>query len=142
MKKILIALAISFAIGEGYAQNINYTINSTFQPLSMEELMMSARAEAYRQQIAQQRFEEYKDKAYTYLNKGDYQGFLYYSDYALSTGWYNNKMYYDRGVAFEKFHEYRKAKKEYKKAIKKGYYPAEHAYRQCKINQKNWKKLH
>ena len=112
MKKILIALAISFAIGEGYAQNINYTINSTFQPLSMEELMMSARAEAYRQQIAQQRFEEYKDKAYTYLNKGDYQGFLYYSDYALSTGWYNNKMYYDRGVAFEKFHEYRKAKKE------------------------------
>ena len=77
-----------------------------------------------------------------FYNKGDYNGFIFYSDYALNTGWYNSKLYYDRGTAFERLHDYRKAKKEYKRALKKGYYPAQSALKQCKINQKNWKKSH
>ena len=132
----------TICVAFSYAQNTNYVIESTFQPLSMEEMMMAARANAYRQQIMKERFEEYQDKAYNCYNKGDFNGFIYYSDYALNTGWYNSKLYYDRGAAFEKLHEYRKAKKEYKRALKKGYYPAQSALTQCKINQKNWKKSH
>ena len=35
-----------------------------------------------------------------------------------------------------------KAKKEYKRALKKGYYPAKAAYEQCKVHKKAWKKSH
>lgn len=142
MKKFLLTLMATICVAISYAQNTNYVIESTFQPLSMEEMMMAARANAYRQQIMKERFEEYQDKAYNCYNKGDFNGFIYYSDYALNTGWYNSKLYYDRGAAFEKLHDYRKAKKEYKRALKKGYYPAQSALIQCKINQKNWKKSH
>ena len=61
--------------------------------------MMAARANAYRQEVMKQRFEEYQDKAYDCYNKGDFNGFIFYSDYALNTGWYNSKLYYDRGTA-------------------------------------------
>lgn len=142
MKKFLLTLMATICVAISYAQNTNYVIESTFQPLSMEEMMMAARANAYRQQVMKERFEEYQDKAYNCYNKGDFNGFIYYSDYALNTGWYNSKLYYDRGAAFEKLHDYRKAKKEYKRALKKGYYPAQSALTQCKINQKNWKKSH
>jgi tetratricopeptide (TPR) repeat protein len=142
MKKFLLTLMATICVAFSYAQNTNHVIESTFQPLSMEEMMMAARANAYRQQVMKERFEEYQDKAYNCYNKGDFNGFIYYSDYALNTGWYNSKLYYDRGAAFEKLHEYRKAKKEYKRALKKGYYPAQSALTQCKINQKNWKKSH
>ena len=135
-------ISFVFWASVSYAQNINYTIESTFQPLSREEMMMAARANAYRQEVMKQRFEEYQDKAYNCYNKGDYNGFIFYSDYALNTGWYNSKLYYDRGTAFERLHDYRKAKKEYKRALKKGYYPAQSSLKQCKINQKNWKKSH
>ena len=142
MKKFLMLFLVAFISIKGYAQNINYVIESTFQPLSMEEMMLAARANAYRQQRMKELFEEYQDKAYAYYNKGDFNGFIYYSDYALKTGWYNSKLYHDRGAAYEKLHDYKKAKKEYKKAIKEGYYPAKAAYEQCKINQKAWKKSH
>lgn len=130
-------VAFGIMAATGSAQLV---INSQFKPLSYEELMLQAQAEAYRQQKMKERFEEYQDRAYNCYNRGDYNGFIYYSDYALKTGWYNSKLYYDRGAAYERLHEYGKAKKEYKSAIKKGYYPAQSAYEQCKIHQKAWKK--
>lgn len=82
MKRILLIFSVFFVTLVGYSQNYNYVIESTFQPLSMEEMMMAARANAYRQQMMKQRFEEYQEKAYDCYNKGDYNGFIYYSDYA------------------------------------------------------------
>lgn len=130
-------LAFGLFATTGSAQLV---INSQFKPLSYEELMLHAQAEAYRQQERKERFDEYQDRAYNCYNRGDYNGFIYYSDYALKTGWYNSKLYYDRGAAYKRLHEYGKAKKEYKRAIKKGYHPAQSAYEQCKIHQKAWKK--
>ena len=142
MKKFLLTLLATIWAAHGYAQNTNYVIESTFQPFSMEEMMMAARANAYRQEVMKQRFEEYQDKAYKCYNKGDFNGFIYYSDYALKTGWFNSKLYFDRGAAYERLHNYRKAKKEYKLALKKGYYPAQSALEQCKNHQKTWNKSH
>lgn len=124
------------------AQNYNITVNSQFEPMSMDEAMMYARAKAIREQRMEQLFDEYKTKAYNCYNRSDYNGFIYYSNLALNTGWYNNKLYYDRGVVYERFHEYRLAKKEYKKAIDTGYYLAESAYWECKRHHKEWKKSH
>ena len=137
MKKYLIILVLTLVATTGKAQLV---INSQFKPLSYEQLMLHAQAEAYREQEAKERFDQYQERAYGCYRRGDYKGFIYYSDYALKTGWYNSELYYDRGVAFEHLHEYGKAKKEYKRAIKKGFYPAVSAYEQCKIHQKAWKK--
>ena len=131
---------MAFASLIGNAQNYNVTINSQFKPMSMEEAMMYARAQAIHEQRMEQLFNEYKDKAYNCYYRRDYNGFIYYSNLALNTGWCNDKLYYDRGVVFEKYHEYRKAKKEYQKAMSKGYYLARSAYLDCIKHQKEWKK--
>ena len=82
-------LALTLVATTGTAQLV---INSQFKPLSYEELMLHAQAEAYRQQEMKERFDKYQDRAYDFYSRGDYKGFIYYSDYALKTGWYNSKL--------------------------------------------------
>lgn len=138
-------------ISVSYAQNNPFVVSDSYQPMTMEEMMLpvmlySQNAERIQQiqeqrrRAAEQRFNEYKGKAYECYNRSDYSGFIYYSAIALETGWYNNKMYYDRGVAFEALHDYKQARKEYKTAINYGYYPAVDAYNQVKVHKKEWKK--
>lgn len=135
MKRITLLLMSAFFTFASYAQNYNYTIGNTFTPLSMEEMTVAVLS-------AKARFDEYQNKAYKCYKKGEYGGFIYYSDYALGQGFYSSKLYYDRGVAYEKLHEFVKAKKEYKRALKAGCYEAQSALEECKIRQKEWKKSH
>lgn len=116
-------------------------INSRFKPLSYEELYVEAmmKAEYDRQQKA--KFEHYQQQAYDCYNKQDWYGFLTYSNYALETGWYDSKLYYDRGVVFERLNNFKEAKKSYKKAKKKGYAYAEAALQSCKEKEKEYKRL-
>lgn len=123
-------------------QNVWLVNTSKFKPLTYEELLLQAQAEAARDAYNKQKFDEFQDKAYSCLKRNDYNGFIYYSDYALKTGWYNSQLYYDRGKAFESLNDYKKAKKEYKRAKKKGYYPAVEALKRCKQKEKIWKKLY
>ena len=127
-----------------------YVINSTFKPLSMQEMLLpyvlySQNAERIRERqeqreaAAKQRFGDYSDKAYECFNKLDYQGFIYYSSLALNTGWYNSEMYYNRGRAFEELHDYKQAKRQYKIALGYGYYPAQSALKLVKAHKKEWK---
>ena len=113
-----------------------FVINSKFKPLSYEELVLETQAKAAQRAYNEQEFLKYQEIAYSYWQKGDYKAFIYYSNFALNTGWYNNKMFYDRGRAFEILHNYKSAKKEYKKAKKKGYYPAVKALEQCRNKEK------
>lgn len=76
-------------------------INSRFKPLSYDELYMSAMAEAAYKRQQKERFEQYQQRAYDCYNRQDWNGFLTYSNYALDCGWYNAKLYYDRGVVYE-----------------------------------------
>lgn len=138
MKKILIALSFCFACISLQAQNVinvhvrhdtvtrpNYVIGSSYEPLSADVMMAAARAGA-------NRFAEYSKKAYAALRKGDKAGFITYTNYALSTDFYNAKMYYDRGNVFRDLGDYKQAKKEYKKAKKHGYYQANQALDELK----------
>lgn len=132
MKNRMLSL-LFILLGSITANGQNYVIPSTYAPLSYDQIATNV---AYEKSM----FEEYYDEAYKYYNKGDMQGFIYYSDIALSYGWYSNKMYYDRGVAYERLHDYKHAKKNYKKAFKKGYYPARQALEACKAAEKTWKR--
>lgn len=151
MKRLLLLLTVVLMSTISYAQNNPYVVGNSYQPMTMEEMMVPfmlysqnseriQQIQEQRRQAAKQRFTEYKGKAYDCYNRNDYSGFIYYSAIALETGWYNDKMYYDRGVAFEALHDYKQAKKEYKMAINYGYYPAVEAYSQVKAHKKAWKK--
>lgn len=130
--RMLLMLLLLMGCFTAKGQNYNYVIPSTFQPLSYSQIAAKV---AYEKQM----FDKYYDEAYSYYNKGDMQGFIYYSDCALKYGFYSNKMYYDRGVAYERLRDYKRAKKNYKKAMKKGYYPASQALESCKVAEKIWK---
>lgn len=131
MKKILFVFLI-FVSSLCRAQS-GYVIEETYEPISTDLMMMSARANS-------NRYQRYKEEAYDCYSKKDYYNFIYYSNLALKTGFYNAKLYFDRGVAYEKLYDYSKAKKEYKKALKKGYYQAQAALDNLKIKQKTKKK--
>lgn len=113
--------------------NAQVVINSKFKPFSYEELMLYAEAQAARSAYNEQKFKEYKEIAYDALNHGNKHGFITYSNYALQTGWYNAKLYYDRGEVFLSLGDYKQAKKEYKKVKRKGYYLAEEALQKFKF---------
>ena len=139
MKRIYLLLILFIIFNNDIIAQHGVVINSQYKPLTPYELELYARAVAAERAYNEQQFQIYKEKAYERLYVRDYSGFIYYSDYALSFGWYNDKMYYDRGIAYEHLHDYKKAKKEYRKAIKVGYYPAQQALEQCKENEKKWK---
>jgi len=137
IRMLLLALIVISISQTGTSQIV---IDSKFKPLSYEELMMQAQAEAAYNAQMKQRFEQYQDEAYRRYNKQDWYGFLTYSNYALETGWYNSQLYYDRGVVYERLNNFRQAKKEYKKAKKKGYAYAERALEACKQHEKEYKR--
>lgn len=116
-RSILLVFLVNF-LTLSYGQN--FIVESSYQPLSTEDMVMGARANV-------NSFQKYQSKADVCLEKGDYEGYIYYSDFALKCGYYTAKMYYNRGIAYEKLHNYSKAKKSFKKALKKGYYPAKEA---------------
>lgn len=151
MKRLFLLLGFMLTIFVSKAQNNPYVVDGGFEPMTMDEMLLpfviySQNAERIQQiqeqrrKAAEQRFDEYKEKAYECYNHNNYSGFIYYSTVALETGWYTDRMYYDRGVAFEALHDYKQAKKEYKMAIKYGFYPATDAYNQVKEHKKEWKK--
>lgn len=115
-------------------------IDSKFRPFSYEELMMQAQAEAAYNARMQQLFEQYQEEAYRRYNNQDLYGFLTYSNYALETGWYNSKLYFDRGVVYERLNDFTNAKKEYKKAKKRGYAYAASSLDACKQREKEYKR--
>lgn len=134
MKKIFVLLVFLSVIMQ--TANAQFVVNSKFKPLSYDELILYAQAKAARDAYNEQLFDEYQDKAYASLNRGDKHGFVTYSNYALQTGWYNAKLYYDRGRVFQSLGDFRSAKKEYKKAKRKGYYLAESALKELKAIRK------
>lgn len=127
-----------------YASAINFcqaqVITSQYKPLSLEELYLQAAAEVMRDKQREAQFDKYQDEAYKCYNRGDWYGFLTYSNYALKTGWYTDKLYYDRGVVYERLNDFKNAKKEYKKAKKHGYAYAEVALSNLKLKEKEYKK--
>ena len=118
---------------------ISYTINAqinrynqpagaTYKPLTREEIMLVAQANAIRAEAErkaaierEQAFKYYQELAYQSLNKGNKREFITFSNTAISYGWYSSTLYYDRGIAYRDLGYKQYAKKELKKAKKYGY---------------------
>jgi len=146
MKKLFIVIILVFTANTGYSQITPYYKSSwaTYTPLTAQEIMLAAQLREQRnienQRINrenQRRFTYYQNLAYESLNKDNYYDFLDYSNYALQTGWYNSKLYYDRGRVFEEIGYYKEAKMEYKKAMKRGYSRAKSALKNLRKNKRH-----
>lgn len=142
----IIILILSFV----FTHNIDaqyYTPSTRFKPFTYEELLLQAQAQAYREQKEAEdrarrsaQFDKYQNSAYECINRRDYHGFLKYSSYALNTGFYNAKLYYDRGFAYSQIGYYKEARKEYRKAKRYGYYLANQGLADLRQKQKRLKK--
>lgn len=138
MRIISLFLFLSFATITCKAQIV---IKSQYKPYTFEEMMLQAKVQAAKNAYNEKKFNEYSNQAYAAYNRGDKYGFITYTNYALETGWYNAKMYFDRGQVFQSLGDMKSAKREYKKAKKYGYYEAEVALNQLKKSKKKKKYL-
>lgn len=148
MKRNIYILFLCILAFNTQSQIVN---NSRFRPFSYEEMVralppvtpeMIERAAIARAQDRAEReakFEKWQSAAVEAYNKGDYYGCLTYINYALETNFYNGYIYYVRGLAFEDLHDYKNAKKQYKKAKDEGYYQAEELLKGIKEREKAWK---
>jgi tetratricopeptide (TPR) repeat protein len=89
---------------------------SQYVPMTLEEMIIRS---AYEKMMAE-KFEEYFDKAYEQLNKGNLYNFLNYAHYALNTGYSNSTLYYHMGISYCLIGNYKYGKKFLKKAKKRG----------------------
>ena len=131
MKTILFGIILMIsALQISQAQVVTPVQKSiSFDEMLQPYLMAQANAEriAKARQEREAQYNNYINKAYKALNRGNRNDFITYTNYALNTGFYNAQVYYDRGSVFQAMEDYAKAKKEYKIAKKLGYYQAERA---------------
>ena len=140
MKKMIMTVALmctivlsSRAQVYGYDQALKLPTVDLYDDALMEMELRAARETAARRQKA---FEHFGDLAYdAYLNKR-WVDVINNVNSALNTGYYNGKLYYFRGVAYESLGYYKNAKKDYKVAKKKGVFEANAALERVKQKRK------
>lgn len=103
------------------------------------EMAYYAQMRARLEYLREENFREYSRLANISFNRGDYSGCLYYSEKALKTTYYTADLYYIRGVSYEKLQLYKEAKKEYRRAKRKGSTYAISALRDLKEKTKKRK---
>ena len=140
MKKMMMTVALmcivvlsSRAQVYGYDQAVRLPTVDLYDDALMEMELRAARETAARRQQA---FEYYGDQAYdAYLNK-KWVDVINNVNNALKTGYYNGKLYFFRGFAYESLGYYSNAKKDYKVAKKNGVYEANAALERIKLIRK------
>ena len=116
-----------------YDQAIRLPTVDLYDDALMEMQLRAARETAARRQQA---FEHYGDQAYdAYLNKR-WSDVINNVNSALSTGYYNGKLYFFRAFAYESLGYYKNAKKDYKVAKKHGVFEANAALERIKQKMK------
>lgn len=140
MKKVIttVALMCTMALNckaqvYGYDEALRLPTVDLYDDALMGMELRAARETAARRKQA---FEHYGDQAYdAYLNKR-WVDVINNVNSALNTGYYNGKLYYFRGFAYESLGYYKNAKKDYKVAKKKGVFEANAALERVKQKRK------
>jgi tetratricopeptide (TPR) repeat protein len=101
----------------GYEQAIQLPTVDLYDDALMEMELRAARETAARRQQA---FEYYGDQAYDAYCNNKWVDVINNVNSALNTGYYNGKLYFFRGYAYESLGYYKNAKKDYKLARKNG----------------------
>ena len=100
--------------------NAEFVDDFIYQP-NYELMQRAAELQTQRNEAARKAFVYYQDLAYQSLNRGNKFEFITLSNTALSYGWHNSKLYYDRGLAYRDLGNKKQAKKELKKSKKSGH---------------------
>lgn len=140
MKKVIttVALMCTMALNckaqvYGYDEALRLPTVDLYDDALMGMELRAARETAARRKQA---FEHYGDQAYdAYLNKR-WVDVINNVNNALTTGFYNGKLYFFRGFAYESLGYYSNAKKDYKLAKKNGVFEANAALERIKHKRK------
>jgi hypothetical protein len=122
MKKFVLLLSILYSIN-CYAQWTPYdrSYYQEYTPMSPSEAMLMGRLKAEADARNRAAFNHYRELAYQSLSRGDNRSFITLSNTALSYGWRNSKLYYDRGLIYKELGLKKYAKREFKRAKRNGY---------------------
>ncbi|AOW19388.1 hypothetical protein [Urechidicola croceus] len=126
MKKIIF-LAICLFI-----HNLNAQVNrydkpipanpqSTFVPLTMEQMRIIAKGRAIEKENRKKRFHKYVDQSNIYIKEKKWNYALEYIKRAEKMGFVNEQLYYNKGIAYLNLNKKSKLKKTIREA-KKMYY--------------------
>lgn len=117
----------------GYDQALRLPTVDLYDDAMMEMAMRAARETAPRRQQA---FEHFGDQAYDAYCNNKWVDVINNVNSALKTGYYNGKLYFFRGFAYESLGYYKNAKKDYKVAKKHGVFEANAALERIKQKMK------
>ena len=117
----------------GYEQAIQLPTMDLYDNATMEMALRAARETAPRRQQA---FEFYGDQAYDAYSNNRWIDVINNVNSALNTGYYNGKLYFFRGYAYESLGYYKNAKKDYKLAKKSRVFDANAALDRVKQKMK------
>ena len=140
MKKVIMTVALMCTMAlnckaqvYGYDEALRLPTVDLYDDALMGMELRAARETAARRKQA---FEHYGDQAYdAYLNKR-WADVINNVNSALTTGFYNGKLYFFRGFAYESLGYYSNAKKDYKLAKKNGVFEANAALERIKHKRK------
>lgn len=110
--------SISFA----QAKPIPANPQSTFVPLTMEQMKIIAKGRAIEKANRQKRFSEYVNKSSEYIKTKKWEYALEYIKRAENTNFYSNILYYNKGIVYYNLKKKRKLKKVIRNAKKKYYF--------------------
>lgn len=123
----------------GQDEAVQYPIMNYPSIGEISEMAYYAKMRAQLEYLREENFRKYSQLAYASFKKGDYSGCLYYSEKALETTYFTADLYYIRGVSYEKLQLYKEAKKEYRRAKRKGSAYAISALKELKEKNKKRK---
>ncbi|WP_298265937.1 hypothetical protein [uncultured Lutibacter sp.] len=104
-----------------YDKPIPANPQSTFVPLTMEQMKLIAIGRAIEEANRKERFHQYVNKSNEYIKSKKWEYALEYIKRAEQTNFVSNLMYYNKGIAYFNLKKKGKLKKVIKKA-KKHYY--------------------
>ncbi|MFV9552575.1 hypothetical protein ACNG5D_15730 [Algibacter sp. PT7-4] len=125
--RILLYLVICLLTNNLIAQTNRYekpipaNPQSTFVPLTMEQMKIVAKGRAIEKANRQKRFSEYVAKSSEYIELEKWEYALEYIKRAEQTNFYSNILYYNKGIVYYNLRKKGKLKKVIKTA-KKHYY--------------------
>ncbi len=138
-KKVMIMALICLVAMEaraqvyGYDQALPLPTVDLYDDAVMDMALKAARETAPRRQQA---FEHYGNQAYDAYCNNRWVDVINNVNCAFNTGYYNGKLYYFRGYAYESLGYYKYAKKDYKVARKNGVFEANAALERGKQKMK------
>ena len=125
MKKLLFFTFCLFSITLSAQIRYAKPAESNYQsapPLTMEQMQLIAKSRAIERANSHKQFLQYVDKSSEYIKAGKWDYALKYIERAEQTNYFNNRLYYNKGIVYFNLKKKGKLKKVIRKANKNYYF--------------------